>query len=98
MIEYMNKIPEFYLGNDNEIPLQHTTEFHDMIISFIEINIDNPDCEDVLCHLILSDGSVIVAKLPKAEYRKSILKSMDFYIENENYEKCALIKKLLEKI
>ncbi len=94
----MNNIPEFHLSNDHEIPIQNIAEFHDTIISFIEINIDKPLCEDILCHLILNDGSVMVAKLPKTEYKKSILKSMNFYIENENYEKCALIKKLLEKI
>jgi len=98
MNNYMSDIPEFYLEGEGEYSASNTFEFHDRILEFIENNLSGKINEILLCYFISEDGTVMSAKLPRKAYKQSILKSLDFYIENEDYEKCKKIKKLLEQI
>jgi hypothetical protein len=98
MIECMNHVPEFYLDGEDASSMSNKEGFHDRILEFVEKNLSGEINEITLCHLVTNDGTVMTAKLPRNAYKQSIQKSMEFYIENENYEKCDRIKKLLEKI
>jgi hypothetical protein len=98
MIECMSYVPEFYLEGEDASSMSNAVEFHDRILEFVEKNLSGEINEITLCHFITMDGAVMTAKLPKNAYKQSIEKSMEFYIENENYEKCNRIKKLLEQI
>lgn len=98
MIKCMSYIPEFYLEGDDAASMSSTSEFHDRILEFVEKNLSGEINEITLCHFITIDGTVMTAKLPKNAYRQSMEKSMEFYIENEDYEKCNKIKNLLKQI
>lgn len=92
----MNSLPEFYLGNVED--LNKTAEFHNRIVEFIEKNLNGEINETTLCLLISDDGTVMVADLPRNAYKQSIQKSLEFYIENENYEMCDKIKNIIQKL
>jgi hypothetical protein len=94
----MSKIPEFYIEGENASSIHNTNEFHNRIIELIEINLNGKSTETTLCHLITEDGTVMTADLPKHAYKQSILKSLEFYVEHENYEMCTKIKNLIEKL
>jgi hypothetical protein len=98
MINCMGYVPEFYLEGDDASSMSSTSEFHDRILEFVEKNLSGEINEITLCHFITVDGTVMTAKLPKNAYRQSMEKSMEFYIENEDYEKCNRIKNLLKQI
>lgn len=98
MIKYMSKIPEFYIEGDDASIIHNTNEFHGRIVELIETNLSGESDESTLCHLIAEDGTIMVADLPRNAYKQSILKSLEFYIENENYEMCTKIKNLIEKL
>lgn len=101
MIECMKtnpNVPEFYINGQNIDSIINDFEFHDRIIDFIEMNIENETEETLLCYFIYEDGSVQYADLPKNAYKQSILKSLEFYSSHEKYEKCAKIKNLLKKL
>ena len=98
MIKYMSMIPEFYIEGDNPGSVSNTEEFHSRIIELIEDNLSGESTETTLCHLIADDGTVMVADLPRNAYKQSILKSLEFYIEQENYEMCNKIKNLIEQL
>lgn len=96
MIRYMSEIPEFHLEETGNV--YDTSEFHERIIELIEKNLSGESNETKLCFLITMDGTVMIADLPKNAYKQSILKSLEFYIENENYEMCTKIKTIIEKL
>jgi hypothetical protein len=98
MIKFMSSIPEFYIENDDASSVYNTEGFHDRIIELIENNLKGESIETTLCHLIAEDGTIMVADLPRNSYEKSIMRSMQFYVENENYEMCNKIKNLIEQI
>jgi len=98
MIKYMNKIPEFYIEGENASTIHNTNEFHNRIVELIETNLSGESKETTLCHLITEDGTVMTADLPRNAYKQSILKSLEFYIEKENYEMCTRIKNLIEQL
>ena len=100
MIECMKgtDIPEFYINQDGFDSITNDCEFHDRIVDFIEMNIKK-ECEDtLLCYFVYDNGNIQYADLPKSSYKQSILKSLEFYTQNERYERCAQIKKLLKKL
>jgi hypothetical protein len=101
MIECMKpklNIPEFYINGKNYESITHDCEFHDRIVDFIEMNIKKK-CEDtLLCYFLYDNGTIHSAVLPKSSYKQSILKSLEYYIIHENYERCLQIKKLLKKL
>lgn len=98
MIKYMSEIPEFYIEGDDSNSVHHTEEFHSRIIELIEDNLNGKTNETTLCHLITEDGTIMVANLPRNAYLQSIQKSLEFYIETENYEMCTKIKKIIEQL
>ena len=98
MIKQMSKIPEFYIEGENASTVHNTYEFHNRIIELIETNLSGESKETTLCHLISEDGTVMTADLPRNAYKQSILKSLEFYIEEENYEMCTRIKNLIEQL
>ena len=98
MIKCMSIIPEFYIVDYDASSVYNTKEFHDRIIQFIEENLNKESIETTLCHLIAEDGTIMVADLPRNAYEKSINKSMQFYVENENYEMCNKIKNIIEQL
>ena len=100
MIECMKgtNIPEFYINQDGFDSITNDCEFHDRIVDFIEMNIKK-ECEDtLLCYFVYDNGNIQYADLPKSSYKQTILKSLEFYTQNERYERCAQIKKLLKKL
>jgi len=91
-------IPEFYINGKNFNSITSDSEFHNRIVDFIEENIENETEDTLLCYFIHEDGSIQYADLPKSSYKQSILKSLEFYTFHENYERCAQIKNLLNKL
>lgn len=96
MIDYMEKIPSFFLEENTVV--YNNTKFHERIIELIEKNLNGESEETLLCHLITLDGTIMQADLPKNAYKKSIQKSLEFYIENENYEMCTKIKNIIKQL
>jgi hypothetical protein len=98
MIDSMYKIPNFSIDVDDVMLIADTSQFHDNIIDFIAKNISGEINEIVLCHFITKDGTIMVAKLPKKAYKQALIRSINFYVEDEQYEKCNNVKQLLEKL
>ena len=96
MIKHMNEIPKFHLKETGNV--HDNCEFHERIIELIEKNLSGETNETKLCFLIGIDGVIMTADLPKTAYKQSILKSLEFYIENENYEMCTKIKNIIKQL
>jgi len=101
MIECMKtklNIPEFYINGKNFDSITNDCEFHNRIVDFIEMNIENETEDTLLCYFVHENGAIQYADLPKSSYKQSILKSLEFYTFHEKYERCAQIKNLLKKL
>jgi hypothetical protein len=96
MIKYMNEIPEFYIEVTGNV--YHTEKFHERIIELIQENLSGESNETKLCTLIAPDGTIMTADLPHNAYKQSLQKSLEFYIENENYKMCTKIKNIIEQL
>jgi hypothetical protein len=94
----MEDIPEFYIGDDEVEGVCNTSGFHRRIIEFIEDYVSGIDYGTTLCYLISSDGTMRVADLHRESFDKSLKKSLEFFIEEEDYEACKQIKQLTEKL
>lgn len=73
--------------------------FHENIVNHIEDNIDGV-CHtgNVLCLMIDEEGNEYESVLDEDKYIKSLNKSLDFFKEIEQYEKCKRITDLLNRI
>lgn len=73
--------------------------FHLNIIKFIEDNLDGINTTgDILCLMIDEQGNEYESKLDEDRYIKSLYKSLDFFKERENYEKCKHITDLINRL
>lgn len=95
MIE--DKVPSFDLDVNDINKIKGSIEFHERIIKFISLNLNETIDSDILCYFI-SDGIDMKAELPRNSYKQALKTSLDFFKENEAYEKCNAIKELIEKI
>lgn len=92
-------IPVFNLDIHSPDKIKEANRFHNRIIEFVELNLSGEEDSDILCYMNDNEtGDVLEANLPRAAYRQSLLKSLDFFTENENYEKCIVLKEILSKI
>ena len=80
--------------NDLDSKVQKPKVYRSLVEGISEAVDDNSN-EVKLCELKYSDTYVTVHK---NDWSGSLAKAMDFYIENEQYEVCALIKELTDKI
>tara|TARA_B110000908_G_C10213885_1_gene431717 strand:+ start:401 stop:709 length:309 start_codon:yes stop_codon:yes gene_type:complete len=71
--------------------------FYKRLVDFIEFNLKSNFEIDILCYLVDPDGSVMEAKLEEDGYSKSLLKSIEYYKENEEYEICKRISNLIKE-
>ena len=53
---------------------------------------------NILCVLVDEQGNEYDSLLDEDRYNKSLLKSLEFFKERENYEKCKHITDLLNRI
>ena len=73
--------------------------FHENIIKHVEDNIDGVSNNgNVLCLMIDEQGNEYESILDEDRYIKSLEKSLDFFKEIENYEKCKYITDLIQRI
>ena len=40
----------------------------------------------------------LILNIPKSEWKSGLEKAMEYYIENEQYEECSKIKKLIKRL
>ena len=65
------------------------TGFHLNIIKHVEDTIDGISMSgNILCVLVDEQGNEYDSLLDEDRYNKSLLKSLEFFKERENYEKC----------
>lgn len=73
--------------------------FHENIVKHVEDNIDGVSNNgNVLCLMIDEQGNEYESILDEDRYIKSLEKSLDFFKEIENYEKCKHITDLIQRI
>ena len=73
--------------------------FHLNIVQHIEDTIDGISMKgNILCKLIDEQGNEYESLLDEDRYNKSLQKSLEFFKERENYEKCKHITDLLNRI
>jgi len=73
--------------------------FHENIVRHVEDNIDGVSNNgNVLCLMIDEQGNEYESILDEDRYIKSLEKSLDFFKEIENYEKCKHIADLIQRI
>ena len=87
------KIPIISL-EDFETKTQKRKVYRSLVEGISEAFEDNSS-EIKLCELKHSNTYLTVHK---NDWSGSLAKAMDFYIENEQYEVCALIKELTDKL
>ncbi len=93
-----NNIPVFFMKDDDTVGVYNTPEFHDNMLDLIESNINGTSTDTLLCHVIMDDGSKLVAELYPDAYHQSLGKSLEFFLAEENYERCKYIKELIERL
>ena len=73
--------------------------FHLNIIKHIEATIDGISMNaNILCVLIDEEGNEYESLLDEDRYIKSLQKSLEFFKERENYEKCKHVTDLINRI
>ena len=73
--------------------------FHLNIIKHIEDTIDGISMNaNILCVLIDEEGNEYESLLDEDRYIKSLQKSLEFFKERENYEKCKHVTDLINRI
>lgn len=73
--------------------------FHLNIVKHVEDAIDGISIHgNILCILVDEQGNEYDSLLDEDRYNKSLLKSLEFFKERENYEKCKHITDLLNRI
>ena len=97
----MNKrIPTFTIREGAsdlfETPVVEEDLFYERLVSFIEKNLTSSYNEKILCYLEDDEGAFSEATLEPEGYLKSLNKSIEYYCEEERYEICTHIKKLIK--
>lgn len=72
--------------------------FHRRIVHFVLDRTYGESDNNILCYFVDEDGNKYTSILEKEGYEKSLNKSLEFFLEKENYENCIIIKKLLTLI
>ena len=80
-----------------EDPVHEIDLFYERLLTFIESNLKSNYKEVVLCYLDDNEGNFSEATLEEEGYLKSLNKCIEYYSQEEEYEKCIHIKKLIEK-
>jgi hypothetical protein len=98
MIQENDIIPKFKLDISKPGATANSEEFHERILEFITKNINGEINHTILCYFVSVDGTHSEAELPRKAYNQALSKSLEFFTEIENYEKCKTIKELTEKL
>lgn len=98
MIQENDTIPKFKLDISKPGATSNSKEFHERILEFVAKNINGEINHTVLCYFVSMDGTQSKAELPKKAFNQALSKSLEFFTEIENYEKCKIIKELTEKL
>jgi hypothetical protein len=78
-------------------PVLEEDQFYDRLVTFIETNLGSSYKTKVLCYLEDEEGNLSEATLEEEGYFKSLQKCVKYYAEEEQYETCSRITKLIEK-
>jgi hypothetical protein len=69
----------------------------DFIVKSIEIAVnENKDTADFA--EIVIDGDTLDIKCERPEFKSNLQNALDFYVENEIYEKCKNVQTLIDKL
>jgi hypothetical protein len=90
--------PRFKLDYNSPDNVKDSLSFHERIIEFISLNINEEIDSEILCYFVDDEGLDMVAELPRNAYTQALNKSLEFFTEQENYEKCKIVKEIIEKI
>lgn len=91
--------PIFELDLHSPDKIKEAELFHERIIEFIELNISGKEDTELLCYMHDEEtGELLEAKLPRSAYKHSLKKSLQFFTELENYEKCKELQDIIAKI
>lgn len=77
-------------------PVMEEDLFYERLLEFIETNLNSTYKTLVLCYLEDADGNLSEATLEEEGYYKSLQKCIKYYAEEEEYETCSKITKLIE--
>lgn len=95
------RIPTFTIRNGAsdlfETPVVEEELFYERLVTFIEDNLKTTYKQLILCYLEDDEGNFSEASLEEEGYFKSLSKCIEYYSQEEEYEKCIHIKKLIEK-
>lgn len=80
-----------------ESPVIEEDQFYKRLVEFIEQNLKSNYKQNILCYLEDEDGNLSEASLEEGGYFKSLKKCIEYYTEEEQYERCNQIKKIIEK-
>lgn len=80
-----------------ETPVIEEELFYERLLDFIQSNLKSNYKELVLCYLEDEEGNYSEATLEEEGYLKALNKCIEYFSEEEQYEKCTFIKKLIEK-
>ena len=98
----IGEIPHFEVHSNGFLESKHgpvidIASFYKRMVEFIEFNLTSNFQVDILCYLVDPDGTVMEAKLEREGYLKSLLKSLEYYKEQEEYEVCERITNLIKE-
>ncbi len=98
----IGEIPYFDIHDNGFLESKHgpvidTEAFYKRMIEFIDFNIKSNYEINILCYFVDTDGTTMEAKLEKEGYAKSLLMSLQYYKEQEEYEACEKITNLIKE-
>lgn len=103
----INTIPDFKINlstydsiQDIENTIVDAESFHTRIVHFILDRMYGEDLLDnnILCYFVDENENKYTTYLESDGYKKALNKSLKYFIKNENYENCLIIKKLLKLV
>lgn len=98
----IGEIPYFDIHDNGFLKSKHgpvidTEAFYKRMIEFIDFNMKSNYEINILCYFVDADGTTMEAKLEKEGYKKSLLMSLQYYKEQEEYETCEKVTNLIKE-
>lgn len=95
----------YYPVSSEQFLIKNPNKFHNRVIEFIDLRLsdnfasNDPD-DNILCFFKIEkdDSNHLEARLEYDGYKKALQTCLLHFTENEEYEKCKIIKKLQEKL
>lgn len=97
----MKRVPDFKIISANgPVPddmIQDREGFYTHMMNFVVAGIYDGPSNEMLCRFIDEDNNKYTSTLTHDGYETSLTRCLEYFEETENFERCTIIKKILNE-